>query len=62
MLQKDGAKKKAKKLEAVSKQNTNASHNVTDTENSMVSSFLQKFNTKTYRSEMLKFRKEIGKR
>ena len=62
MLQKDGAKKKAKKLEVVSKQNTNASHNVTDTENSMVSSFLQKFNTKTYRSEMLKFRKEIGKR
>ena len=62
MLQKDGAKKKAKKLEVVSKQNTNASHNITDTENSMVSCFLQKYNTMICRSEMLKFLTEIGKR
>ena len=62
MLNKDGVKKKAKKLEVVQRQSTGTSHNINDSENSLVSDPKQKIIRKFSWSEMLKFQTEIAKR
>ena len=46
VLNKDGVKKKAKKLEVVQRQSTGTSHNINDSENSLVSDPKQKNNQK----------------
>ena len=62
MLNKDGVKKKAKKLEVIQRQSTGTSHNIDDSENSLVSDPKQNLNRKFRWSEMLKFQTASAKR